>query len=165
MYTDGLEETLAAIARLSLRLQDTWWVIGSAAIALAGADIEVPGVDLLVSERDARDLLTDWASPRVTDDGHDRFRSLVGEHTGTPIPIVVMGGLEVSVDGVWLPVTPTTHMPVELTGGTVFIPDATDQLALLLMFRRPQDLVRAEVLMRSDRSNSSGCADRSADCT
>jgi hypothetical protein len=30
----------------------------------------------------------------------------------------------------------------------VYMPDTADQLALLLMFRRPKDLVRAEMLMR-----------------
>jgi hypothetical protein len=145
--TGGLEATLAEIARISPRLQDDWWIIGSAAIALAGVAIEVPHVEVTLSERDARSLLGDWASATTPTPGQDRFRSVCGEHAGTPIPVEIMGGLELHVEGQWVPVTPTTRLRVDLPGGPVFTPDVTDQLALLLMFRRPQDLVRAEMLV------------------
>ena len=140
-FTAGLEETLAEIVRISPRFQDDWWVIGSAAIALAGVAIEVPDVDLLLSERDARGLLTDWALPKNAADGQDRFRSVYGEHTGTPIPIEVMGRLEVSIEGRWVPIAPNTRERIDAGGGAVYTPDVADQLALLLMFRRPKDLV------------------------
>jgi len=146
-FTPGLEPTLAEISRLASRLQDDWWVIGSAAVALAGVAIEVPEVDLLVSERDARTLLTGWAISKSGTAEQDRFRSVPGEHQGTPIPIEVMGKLEVSIEGQWIPVRPNTRERVELPGGPVYIPDVADQLALLLMFRRTKDLVRAELLM------------------
>jgi hypothetical protein len=147
-FTGGLEDTLAEIARISARLQDDWWIIGSAAIALAGVAIEVPDVDLLLSERDARMLLVDWAVAKESTDGVDRFRSVYGEHTRTPIPIEIMGRLEVCIEDQWVPVTPTTRERIDLAGGTVYMPDTADQLALLLMFRRPKDLVRAEMLIR-----------------
>jgi hypothetical protein len=147
-FTPGLEETLAAVARMAARLQDDWWVIGSAAIALTGVDIEVLNVDLLVSERDARQLLGGWASPGVATGGQDRFRAIHGVHASTLIPIEIMGALEVKVEDQWARVTPNTREAVDLAGGRIFIPDTADQLALLLMFRRPQDLVRAEMLMR-----------------
>jgi hypothetical protein len=147
-FTPGLEDTLAEVARTAARLQDDWWVIGSAAIALTGIAIEVLSVDVLVSARDARTLLDGWALPTVATEGHDRFRSLPGVHTGAPIPIEIMGGLEVNVEDHWARVTPNTREAVDLAGGRIFIPDSADQLALLLMFRRPQDLVRAEMLMR-----------------
>jgi hypothetical protein len=146
--TSGLEETLGEVARIAPRLADEWWVIGSAAIALSGVNIEVLDVDLLISERDARMLLDGWAAARVVSDGQDRFRSIQGVHGDTPIPIAVMGALEVKVEDRWAPVTPNTRVPVDLTVGRIYIPDTADQLALLLMFRRPQDLVRAEMLMR-----------------
>jgi hypothetical protein len=146
-FTTGLEPTLVEVARIAATLQDDWWVIGSAAIALTGVAIEVPHVDLLVSARDADTLLSGWAAPKTAADGRERFRSLLGEHAGTPIPIDVMGRLEVLIDDQWLPASPTTRVHVDLPGGSVFIPDPADQLALLLMFRRPQDLVRAEMLM------------------
>ena len=147
-FTAGLEPTLADISRLANRLQDDWWILGSAAIALTGVAIEVLDVDLLVSERDARTLLADWALPGAAGDGEERIRSIRGEHAGTPIPIQIMGGLEVCTEGTWVPVTPNTRERIALPGGAVYIPDAADQLALLLMFRRTQDLVRAEMLMR-----------------
>lgn len=146
-FTAGLEETLAAIARISPRLQDDWWIIGSAAIALAGVAIEVPDVDLLLSERDARMLLDGWGLAKQSTDGLDRFRSVYGEHTATPIPIEIMGKLEVCIEGEWKPVTPSTRERIDLPQGAVYTPDTADQLALLLMFRRPKDLVRAEMLI------------------
>jgi hypothetical protein len=157
LLTPGLEPTLAEVSRVATRLQDPWWVIGSAAIALLGVNIEVLDVDLLLSERDARMLLADWASPvgppeggpyaATATEGQDRFRSIFGIHSSTPIPIEIMGALEVCVEDQWLPVQPTTRLQVHLPGGPICIPDAADQLALLLMFKRPQDLVRAEMLM------------------
>ena len=148
MITPGLEPTLAEAARVGSTLRDDWWIIGSAAIALTGVNIEVLDVDLLVSERDAQALLAGWAAPKTATSGQDRFRSVFGEHAGTPIPIEVMGRLEVNLDDQWVPVAPTTRVETALAGGTVYIPDPDDLLALLLMFRRPQDLVRAEMLLR-----------------
>lgn len=136
------------MARLGASLLDDWWIIGSAAIALTGVDIEVLDVDLLVSERDARSLIGTWARPKTSPDGADRFRSVSAEHTATPIPIALMGRLEVHNGEEWLAVRPTTRIGIDLSVGRVFIPDPDDLLALLLMFRRPQDLVRAEMLLR-----------------
>ena len=52
-----LAETLGLIAAAAPAFTDEWWIIGSAAAALAGADIaEVRDVDLLLSERDATAL-------------------------------------------------------------------------------------------------------------
>ena len=147
-FTPGLEETLGEVARIAAPLQDAWWVIGSAAIALTGIDIEVLEVNLLVSERDAQVLLDEWAAPTIAAEGQDRFRSILGIHTRTPIPVEIMGALEVRVEDHWVRLTPNTREPIDLAGGRIFIPDVADQLALLLMFRRPQDLVRAEMLMR-----------------
>jgi hypothetical protein len=157
ILTPGLEPTLAEVSRVASRVQDPWWVIGSAAIALLGVNIEVLDVDLLLSERDARMLLADWASPvgppeggphaATATEGQDRFRSIFGGHSYTPIPIEIMGALEVNVEGQWFPVAPNTRQQVDLPGGTIYVPDAADQLALLLMFRRTKDLVRAEMLI------------------
>jgi hypothetical protein len=146
-FTAGLEPTLAEAARVGATLQDHWWIIGSAAIALTGVNIEVLDVDLVVSERDAQALLTGWAAPGAPASGHDRFRAVSGTHAATPIPIQVMGRLEVIMDDQWVPVVPTTRLAIDRPGGTVYIPDPDDLLALLLMFRRPQDLVRAEMLL------------------
>jgi hypothetical protein len=148
MITPGLEPTLAEAARVGATLRDDWWIIGSAAIALTGVDIEVLDVDLLVSERDAQALLGSWAAPKTTTSGQDCFRAVSGEHAGTPIPIQVMGRLEVHMDDQWVPVSPTTRVRIDLPDGAVHVPDPDDLLALLLMFRRPQDLVRAEMLLR-----------------
>lgn len=147
VLTPGLEPTLAEVSRAAARLQDPWWVTGSAAIALTGVEIEVLDVDLLLSHRDARTLLGDWAVPTRVTEEQDRFRFIAGTHGGTPIPVQILGALDVNVEGQWFPVTPTTRQQIDLAGGPLYIPDVADQLALLLLLRRPQDLVRAEMLM------------------
>lgn len=155
-FTAGLEETLAEVARVGAPLQDPWWVVGSAAIALVGVNIEVPHVELLVSERDAHTLLIDWAAPQPADAWQDRLRAIRGLHASTPIPIAVIGQPEVMTETGWRPVVPSTRVEVTIAGGhdtstpqarALYIPDPDDQLALLLLFRRPQDLVRAELLL------------------
>jgi hypothetical protein len=145
--TPGLEPTLAEVARIGASLLDDWWVIGSAAIALTGVDIEVLDVDLVVSERDATTLIGTWAQARTSHENADRFRAVFATHTATPIPIQVMGHLEVHNGEEWVAVRPTTRVGVDRPAGRVYIPDPDDLLALLLMFRRPQDLVRAEMLL------------------
>lgn len=155
-FTAGLEETLSEVAQVGASLHDPWWVIGSAAIALVGVDIEVPHVELLVSERDAETLVADWAPRQPADAWQDRLRAIRGQHTSTPLPIDVVGRPEVLAETGWRAVVPSTRLEVTMTSEhdatsperrTLYIPDPDDQLALLLLFRRPQDLVRAELLL------------------
>jgi hypothetical protein len=52
--TLALGETLARVADALAGARHPWWIIGSAAVALHGADVTVGDVDVLLGEEDAR---------------------------------------------------------------------------------------------------------------
>jgi len=140
-----LAETLREIASVAPALEGEWWIIGSAAAALAGADIlEVRDVDLLLSERDARTLRACWSTKeteRVPAD--DRFRSSVfARFIGAPLPIEAFGGFEMRLRGDWRPVLPLTRE----RRGAVFTPSIAEQIALLEAMDRDKDRARIAAL-------------------
>ncbi len=131
---------------------DDWWLIGSAAVALHGAD---PGtmadVDVVLSEADARRIFTlqDIASaPGIAD---ERFVSrLFATWTEPPLPVEFMAGLHRSQGGVWQPVRPRTRVAVERDGWRVFVPARTELAEILRSFGRPKDLRRLAALEALD---------------
>ncbi len=140
-----LAQTLAIIAAAAPAFDDEWWIIGSAAAALAGADIaDVRDVDLLLSERDAQALIARWAQmPTEAVAPTDQFRSSAfARYTHTPLAIEAMGGFEMRVRGVWRRVWPLTR---EAMGG-VFTPSVAEQIALLEAMRRDKDKARIAAL-------------------
>lgn len=128
--------------------RDPWWVIGSAAMALAGlGDVAVADVDVLTSTADAPRVAAALnASRPVGKAGGDRFRSCFFNTSAAPLDIEIMGELEVMSNGVWVPVRPLTRRAVQVADVTIFIPDVAEQIEILRLFGRPKDLARAETL-------------------
>jgi hypothetical protein len=138
-----LRAALAQVAAAFRDAQDPWWVIGSAAVSLHGADTGVADVDVLTSGRDAQAMLAAWPGAVTIAAGSDRFRSqpLARVQDGG-LPIDVMAALEVRVDGVWRAVRPVTR---EARGG-VFVPERAELVTILRTFGRDKDLRRATLL-------------------
>ncbi len=139
-----LAETLAIISNAAAPFHDEWWVIGSAAAALAGADIaDIGDVDLLLSEGDARRLLAAWPAAPAPPPPSDRFRSAVfSRFDHAPLAIEAFGGFEMKVRGRWRAVLPLTRE----TRSGVFIPSAAEQIALLETMARDKDRRRFDAL-------------------
>ena len=140
-----LAATLAEIAAAAPAFEDEWWIIGSAAAALSGADIAiVRDVDLLLSERDARRLIGRWASaPKSTAAPDAQFRSKVfTRFEETPLAVEAFGGFEMKVRGAFRPVAPLTR---ERRGG-VFTPSVAEQIAILEAMGRDKDRARIAAL-------------------
>ena len=140
-----LAETLAAVAEVSSVFEDEWWIIGSAAAALSGADVSlVRDVDLLLSENDAQRLLGLWAQGKQSGAAPDtQFRSAVfARFEATPLAIEAFGGFQMKVRGTWRAVAPLTR---EARGG-VFTPSVAEQIALLLAMGRAKDGERIAAL-------------------
>jgi hypothetical protein len=140
---DGLRE----VAALSPSLQDPWWLIGSAAMALAGLEgLDVADIDLLVSERDAAAALSAWLIPPEPPGGNDRFCSLVYGRRPGALVIEVMAGLQVKTPRGWTAVRPQTRRPVGFGGAALYIPETPELIAICRLFGRPKDLERARAL-------------------
>jgi hypothetical protein len=140
-----LAQTLKEIAGAASALKDEWWILGSAAAALSGADIlEVRDVDLLLSERDARDLLARWSERRTEEvAASDQFRSTVfARFVDAPLPIDVFGEFEMRVRGDWRRIEPLTRE----RRGDVFTPSIAEQIALLEAMDRDKDKARIAAL-------------------
>lgn len=142
-----LAARLAEIAAAAAVFEDEWWIIGSAAAALSGADIAlVRDVDLLLSERDARRLLELWpqelsaaAAPGA------QFRSAVfARLEGPPLPVEAFGGFEMKIRGAWRKIEPLTRE----ARGEVFTPSVAEQIAILEAMDRDKDRARIAALRR-----------------
>lgn len=142
-----LASTLAEVSGAATEFRDEWWIIGSAAAALSGADIAVVrDVDLLLSEADAGRLLKRWAgapSSAATPDA--QFRSKIfARFEQTPLAVEAFGGFEMKVRQGWRAVTPLTREP----RGGVFTPSVAEQIAILEAMGRDKDRARIAALRR-----------------
>ncbi|MDR6789589.1 hypothetical protein J2Y58_002962 [Sphingomonas sp. BE138] len=138
-----LRAALSQVAAALRGAEDPWWVIGSAAVRLHGADTAVADVDVLVSARDAARMLAAWPGTVTIGAASARFRSHpFARAEGGAMPVEVMAELEVRADGAWRPVRPVSRVPI----GGVFVPERAELAAILLSFGRPKDLARAALL-------------------
>lgn len=126
-------------------------LIGSAAACLAGADVEVADIDLLVTTDDAIRLESAWASHRIADYAPacaDRFRSRFSRYAFAPLPVEVMGDLDVRVDDGWVRLAIAPVRPVDGLGHALGVPSIAEQQRVLALFGRDKDRVRAAQLER-----------------
>ncbi|HET7708500.1 MAG TPA: hypothetical protein VFK50_03075 [Sphingomicrobium sp.] len=146
--TPDLEQALTMTADAITFARDPWWVIGSAAVALYGADVsDISDIDLLMSEADAAKLMQALGEPFRHKEPNSLFRStIIGCWTEPPLTVEIMGGFEVATDEGWERVWPRTRQPAEVRGRTLFIPSAAELKAMLVKFGRPKDLARARLL-------------------
>lgn len=149
MTNGRLHAALREIAAAAPPGRDDWWIIGSAALVLAGIDdIEPADVDLLGSTPTIRGFLDGWGVAPPEPKPGQRFRSEHYRRIDRPgaLAIETMGDLEVLSDGGWQKVRPETRIAVAIGGATVFIPALPEQLAILRLFGREKDLAKARLV-------------------
>ncbi len=140
----GLQNALPGLART---FRDPWWIIGSAAMALGGVpDIAPQDIDVLCSCDDATALRTAWANhiaPAYRPPDEACFRSAFARFTHLPMPLEVMGGLEVMTPDGWRPLRIQDDAVLDLEGHAVRVPTLTEQQRIFSLFGRPKDLAKA----------------------
>ena len=140
-----LTGALDLIVSAARDFEDEWWIIGSAAAALCGAEIaEIADVDLLLSPRDATALVARWsATPGEPPQASGKFRSAVfARFDHAPLAIEAFGGFEMHVQGEWQAVWPLTR----IAQGAVFTPSVAEQIVLLEAMDREKDRIRIAAL-------------------
>ncbi len=155
----ALAASLQALApMLAGTLRDPWWVIGSAAARLSGVDGFAPAdIDLLLSRRDAKaftqrhEALLD-RDHRAADEG--LFRSCFARLQLSPLPVEVMGGLQVRHDGAWRDVVVADSATAECGGHLFPVPSLREQVRLFELFGRDKDLDKARRLRRYLREHA-----------
>ena len=140
----GLHDALPELART---FRDPWWIIGSAAMALAGIpDIVPQDIDVLCSRRDALRLREVWSGHidgQLQPADEARFRSTFARFTHLPMPLEVMGGLEVMTAIGWQELNVRDDVRIDVGDHAVRIPTREDQRRILLAFGRDKDLAKA----------------------
>jgi hypothetical protein len=128
--------------------EDDWWIIGSAAVALHGANVaKVRDVDLLMSARDSRQLLERVGGKPREAQPSAQFRSEVfGTWYDPPLPIEVMGEFSLNTADGWRRVIPETREERRIEGQDFYVPSVGELKELLRSFGRPKDLERALLL-------------------
>lgn len=148
--SQALRDVVAAsVPSLQAHCRDPWVVIGSAACALAGADVDVADLDLLTSAADAERLIALWPSQwdtSYTPAGTDRFRSRFARFQFSGMPLEVMGDLELHDADGWRPVHVHDVVHVNVADIAIPIPSRAEQIRILESFGRSKDLARAELL-------------------
>ena len=140
----GLHEALPELART---FRDPWWIIGSAAMVLAGVPDTAPkDIDVLCSREDASRLRTAWAphidSVYLPQDGA-RFRSSFARFMHLPMPLEAMGGLQVMTSGGWESLQVLDDAVLDVHGHAVRVPTLAEQHRIFLLFGRAKDLAKA----------------------
>jgi hypothetical protein len=148
---DVVVRSVAALAPLfASAFRDPWWLIGSAAMHLAGEGDAFPhDIDVLTSERDAEafiarhgELLEHEHRPA---DG-ERFRSRFARFGFSPLPVELMGDLQVWREGEWRPVRIEFTRMIDCAGHSIAVPTLAEQLRLFEWFGRAKDLDKARRL-------------------
>lgn len=142
--TPGLRRGLIEIGAAGADIED-WWIIGSAAMALWGFDIEPHDIDVFGPEPVMRRLLNHWGMASGAHSANDRFRSTpytTVRLLGCP-DIELMGDLEVNGTAGWRPVSLGTRTAFDLEGARLFAPDLPELASLFRAFGRPKDLNKA----------------------
>jgi len=153
---DRLANTFRAVGASAPAGRDDWWIIGSAAMVLAGVpDVEPDDVDILCSRGTAHAFATGWDAIAIDGQLNERFRSEPYLRTFIPgcLTIEVMAGLEVNTDGAWRKASLGSRLPVEVNGTVLHIASLEDQIALFQLFGRDKDLVKARMCEAALRRN------------
>ena len=121
-------------------------MIGSAAMALHGAVLQVGDMDLLMSRNDAARLLENARVP-AAGSAHDKFRSDVfGQFRCGDYTVEVMGGFYVCDGAEWREVMPRSRTAFRVGGAELFAPSVEELIEMCRLFGRPKDAEREQLL-------------------
>jgi hypothetical protein len=141
--------TLVGVAEVLEAAQDDWWLIGGAAVALQGLAIEIADADVLLSARDARQVIATLNIRLKEGVAIDRVRSDIwARWTALPLGVDLMAGLQIRTGDHWTRVEPATREAVAVEGRAIYVPSRVELGAICRLFGRPKDLERAEGLAR-----------------
>lgn len=151
MMKRNLEATLLALAPALSSAQHPWWILGSAAVVLHGADPkEVWDVDVLLDQRDCAAVLGKLGLVPKPGQADAQFRSAVfNRWNGANLPVELFAGFCLCESGVWSEFIPQTRVAVSLGAVQVFVPERAELVDLLRRFGRAKDQLRIKALNES----------------
>ena len=139
--------TLVRVAEALEAAQDDWWLIGGAAVALQGLAIEIADVDVLLSARDARQVIATLNIRPNDGVAIDRVRSDIwARWTALPLDVDLMAGLQIRTGDRWTRVEPTTREAIAVEDRAIYVPSRAELIGICRLFGRTKDVERAEGL-------------------
>ncbi len=150
-----LAATLDLIAARAPEGASDWWIIGSAAAALMGVDMEPLDVDIFGGGGTIRRFCTALGSSPKPPAAHTLFKSEPFEVFAFDglLPIELMGDMQLRRGDSWIPLVVASRVAVPVAGGTVYVPSLEEQAAIFTAFGRDKDLEKAaRVRLKLERS-------------
>lgn len=151
-FITKIQSVLAGISSQIVSVENDWWIIGGAALALRGVDIgETHDIDILTNQEGAEEFKTVLSDirenmPKTKED--NLFRSSFARFLCGPLDIEVMGSLELNVNGEWELVEVKEYDIVYIGELSVKLPTLSELKRILLSFGREKDLRRVEAINR-----------------
>lgn len=150
---EKIKKSIECIANDLAQLKDTFYVVGSTALALAGIPLEtIDDVDLLTSNRDADFLKHLWQSNKLIDysPAHaDKFLSNFGRFKINKSLVEVMGELKVFYENKWQTLEIKEWQEVEINEKLrIKIPTLAEQYRIFTLFGREKDLKKANLILQ-----------------
>lgn len=151
-----LVETLRAVAPALALARHPWWILGSAAVALHGADPgDVRDVDILLDSRDCPAVFASLGIAIAAGQADSRFRSaLFQQWLGGYLPVELFAGFAVLEQKTWQQVVLRSRQAIPVADFTVFVPEKAELITIMHRFGRPKDLGRIAALSPSGPSPS-----------
>lgn len=151
-----LESTLLALQPALELARHPWWILGSAAVVLHGADPdEIWDVDVLLDRRDCEAVFARLGLEPKPGKPDSRFRSAVFHRWNqASLPVELFAGFCILEAGEWREFLPETRIAAGLGAARAFVPERAELIALLRRFGRNKDLRRIEALSRISPSPS-----------
>lgn len=127
-----------------------WWLIGSTAARLSGAELVPEDIDVFGSSSAMTAIVTHFGGAWLSGTPGARFRSqpFCRLTVAGGLPIEVMGDLEVKSGEIWQKLRIHSRIAVATEAGTVYIPSLDEQIAIFELFGRDKDLAKAAILRR-----------------
>ena len=143
----ALAELLAALAGELGACRRPWWLIGSAAMAVHGAAVEVRDVDLLLDRDDAEAFLSRRGIAAAPGVPSGLFASaLFGAWEKPPYRVEVFAGFRLREGGAWVALVPETREQHRVGGACLYLPSVAELIAWGRRFGRGKDAAREPLL-------------------
>lgn len=151
-----LESTLLALQSALALARHPWWILGSAAVVLHGADPdEIRDVDVLLDQRDCEAVFARLGLEPKPGQPDSRFRSAVFHRWNqASLPVELFAGFCIFEAGTWREFVPQTRIAAGIGAARAYVPERAELIALLRRFGRNKDLLRIAALSAASPSPS-----------
>jgi hypothetical protein len=143
----ALAELLDSLAGELASCREPWWLIGSAAMAVHGAEVDVGDVDLLLGEADAEALLSRRGMAAEPGRPSELFSSAIfASWQAPPFAVELFACFRLRDGDGWRPLLPRTRETHRVGDTAVFVPSIGELIAWGRLFGRSKDKAREPLL-------------------